>query len=241
MPEEIHLLHFKRLPIFEQLRIEEALLRLDYRNWCVINEGSLPAIVMGISGRPEEWIDMKRVQAAPLPIIQRYSGGGAVVVDDSTLFVSFLFQKEVHDFPCYPEPIFRWSELFYKGALPIPAFHLLENDFAVGQYKCGGNAQYIKKNRFALHSTFLWDYNKECMDYLLYPPKTPFYRKMRSHSQFLCRLREYLNSKEHFVTCVKEGLSAKYNVKETTFETLSSTMKIPHRQSTRTLPSEPVD
>jgi len=235
MPEKVHLLHLKHLAIFEQLKIEEALLRSDDRNWCLINEGSLPSIVVGVSGHPEKWIDIKRVQAAPLPVIQRYSGGGAVVVDDATLFVSFLFQKEAHNFPCYPESILRWSERFYKGALPIPAFHLLENDFAVGQYKCGGNAQYIKKDRFVLHSTFLWDYNEEYMNYLIYPPRAPSYRKMRSHSQFLCRLRDYLHSKEHFVTRIKERLSAKYDVRETFLETISSTLEIPHRQSSKTL------
>ena len=40
-------------PILEQLQLEEALFRADQRNWCLLNSGSPPAIVMGISGLPE--------------------------------------------------------------------------------------------------------------------------------------------------------------------------------------------
>ena len=45
------LLRMRQVPILQQLRLEEALLRADDANWCIINDGSAtPAIVMGISG-----------------------------------------------------------------------------------------------------------------------------------------------------------------------------------------------
>ena len=47
-------------PIYDQLLLEEALLRSDTRNWCIISEGSPPAIVMGISGKKHELIDCAR-------------------------------------------------------------------------------------------------------------------------------------------------------------------------------------
>ena len=56
----LHLLNLSCFPIFQQLQIEEALLRADQRNWCIINTGSPPAIVMGISGKPGTCIDHKR-------------------------------------------------------------------------------------------------------------------------------------------------------------------------------------
>ena len=55
-----HLLHFQNLPILEQLRLEEASLRCDERNFCIINEGSTPAIVLGISGKLEELVDQEK-------------------------------------------------------------------------------------------------------------------------------------------------------------------------------------
>lgn len=45
--------------IFDVLRLEEALFRRDDRHWCVITQGSDPAVVMGISGKPEKLIDVR--------------------------------------------------------------------------------------------------------------------------------------------------------------------------------------
>ena len=49
--QTLRLIRTRQLPILRQLRLEEALLRADAGNWCIINDGSsIPAIVMGISG-----------------------------------------------------------------------------------------------------------------------------------------------------------------------------------------------
>ncbi|WP_316359564.1 lipoate--protein ligase family protein [Candidatus Neptunichlamydia sp. REUL1] len=232
MSKTINLLLLQNVPINEQLQIEEALLRLTDENWCLINEGSPSSIIMGISGKPEELVNASMMKKAPIPLIKRYSGGGTVIVDDNTLFVSFIFQKEVHDFPCFPEPILRWSESFYQKALGIPNFQLRENDYVIGDYKCGGNAQYIQKHRFVHHTTFLWDFDPSNMDYLLHPKKTPKYREGRSHDQFLCRLKEFLPSKSHFISQVIKGLSAKYTVKKTLLNPLIPLLKKPHRKTT---------
>ena len=47
----VRLLRLQRLPILQQLRLEEALLRADDGNWFLLNDGTPePTIVMGISG-----------------------------------------------------------------------------------------------------------------------------------------------------------------------------------------------
>ncbi|NGX26688.1 MAG: Lipoate-protein ligase LplJ, partial [Chlamydiae bacterium] len=157
----MNILHLKNFPIFQQLQLEEALLRLDTRNFCIINEGSPPAIVMGISGKPEELINFENLGKNPIPIIKRFSGGGTVIVDEETIFISFLCQKDLHDFAPYPEPIMRWTEEIYKEALDISDFSLRENDYVIGERKFGGNAQYLRKDRWLHHTTLLWDYKKE--------------------------------------------------------------------------------
>ena len=49
--QTVKLLKLHRVPILRQLLLEEALLRADSGNWCIVNNGtSVPAIVMGISG-----------------------------------------------------------------------------------------------------------------------------------------------------------------------------------------------
>src|ERR1700722_19149884 len=109
-----HFLHLSQYPIYDQLLLEEALLRSDARNWCLINEGTPTAIVMGISGKKEELIDTARAQEDRIPVIKRFSGGGTVIVDENTFFVTFICQKEIHDFSPYPEPILRWHEGLYR-------------------------------------------------------------------------------------------------------------------------------
>lgn len=228
----MNLLHLKKYPILQQLQLEEALLRCDERNFCIINEGSSPAIVMGISGKPEELIDLEKARQAQIPIIKRFSGGGTVIVDEETLFVSFITQKELHDFPAYPEPIMRWTESIYQSALPIQNFQLKENDYVIGDKKCGGNAQYLCKNRWVHHSTFLWDYQKERMQYLLHPKKTPPYRASRPHEDFLCRLSEHLENKELFINSFKQEMQNRYKIQEISLNELLPVLDLPHRKAT---------
>lgn len=229
------LLHLKNTPIFEQLQIEEALLRLDDQNYCIINEGSPPAIVMGISGQLEELVNMERHGQNPIPIIKRFSGGGTVVVNHETLFVSFLFQKEAHDFAPYPEPIMRWTEGLYKEAFAIEGFALRENDYVIGEKKVGGNAQYLRKNRWLHHTTFLWDYQPELMDLLLHPKKTPTYREGRSHEAFITKLSEHLESKEAFLKGVKKALSHHFSYEEISLESIIPFTQREHRKNTQYL------
>ena len=47
----VRLLRLRGMPILEQLRLEEALLRATNQNWMVLNDGTPgPTVVMGISG-----------------------------------------------------------------------------------------------------------------------------------------------------------------------------------------------
>jgi lipoate-protein ligase A len=230
-----YLIHLKNYPIYQQLQLEEALLRTDHRNYCIINEGSPPAIVMGISGKPQELIDLHKVQTDKIPIIKRFSGGGTVFVDEDTLFISLLCQKQIHDFPSYPEPIMRWTEGIYKNAFSIPEFHLRENDYVIGNNKCGGNAQYLSKNRWVHHSTFLWDFQQERMNYLLHPKKAPTYRAARSHEDFLCRLSHYYSNKEIFVKKFKIEMQKRYQIEEIPLHKILPFLESTHRKATNLL------
>lgn len=229
------ILHLKNFPIFQQLQLEEALLRLDDRNFCLINEGSPPAIVMGISGKSEELIDLEKLKHHPIPVIKRFSGGGTVVVDENTLFISFISQKDTHDFPPYPEPIMRWTEDLYRTTLNHPHFTLRENDYVIGERKFGGNAQYLRKERWLHHSTLLWDYNPILMELLLHPKKTPKYRQMRSHEEFLTKLSAHLPSKEFFIERLKHVLAQLTPIEEITLEEIFPWLELPHRKSTELL------
>lgn len=225
-------LYLSQYPIFDQLLLEEALLRSDGRNWCIVNVGSPTSIVMGISGKKEELIDINRAQRDSIPMIKRFSGGGTVIVDEHTLFMTFICQKELHNFAPYPEPILRWHEDLYREVFEHEQFLLRENDFVIADRKCGGNAQYIKKDRWLHHTSFLWDYSEDKMSYLLHPKKTPQYRRQRVHGDFLCRLRDYFPSKAALIDKLKTVLAKRYTVHSHSLEEVLSCAQEADRQAT---------
>lgn len=235
MTPSLTLIELKNRPILEQLKLEEALLRTDSRNICLINRGSPRAIVMGLSGIAEELVDLPRVEREKVPLIRRFSGGGCVIVDEETLFISFLFLKKDIPVTPFPEPILRWGNSLYQKAWKIADFGLIENDFVIGEKKCGGNAQYIQKDRWLLHTSFLWDFRKENMDLLLLPKKRPVYRHDRRHDQFLCCLKDYAPSVSALINSLKAALASSFTLLSLSEQEIPQICQREHRRETASL------
>jgi len=183
---------------------------------------------MGISGDPKSLLHIDAVKNDNIPVIKRFSGGGTVIVDENTLFISFIMNKQDVDTPPFPEPILRWSTDLYSKAWNIPNFHLRENDYCIGDKKCGGNAQYIKKDRWLHHTSFLWQFHEDNMRYLQLPARRPKYRLDRDHRDFLTPLKEHDNIEtliEKFITNVKPLYITDFDL--TTLE------EKPHRKATQ--------
>jgi len=211
----MNILHLQNFTIYDQLRLEEQLLREDSRNFCLINTGSTPAIVMGISGKADALVHLDRLPSS-IPLLRRFSGGGTVIVDENTVFVTLICNKSDHHFPAYPEPILRWAESVLSPA--TKGLKLKENDFVIGEKKCGGNALYIKKDRWLVHSSLLWDYDPSLMALLKYPPKTPKYRAGRSHEEFICRLSDHLEDRNDWIEALKKSVQTQLGAQEIRFE-----------------------
>lgn len=227
----IHLLRLQGMSIFKQLQLEEALLRVDSRNWCLINHGAPSAIVMGISGKVADLVAVEP-SACPIPIIRRFSGGGCVVVDGSTSFVTMICNVGNETPPAFPQEVARWNADYYQPFLGSLDFRLLENDYVLGERKFGGNAQYLTKDRWLHHSTLLWDYHPDLMKLLKIPAKRPQYRADREHEHFLCRLAEHFPSQEEVHDHFLHSLKQKHDVVEVCREEVSRVLHTPHRQST---------
>jgi lipoate-protein ligase A len=213
MAEQLNLIHLENNSIFDQLLLEEALLRGDDRNFCIINRGSPPAIVMGISGKPEKLIDRQRYEQNPIPLIRRFSGGGTVVIDSSTLFITFIFNKADTPLVNYPNEIMQWTEQFYRPIFPT-GFMLRENDYVIGNRKFGGNAQSITKNRWLHHTSLLWSFNPHLMQLLTIPEKRPEYRQSRDHLDFLMTLDAYYGTPEELIEALKTCLSNQFELQD---------------------------
>lgn len=228
----VRLLHLHNIPIFRQLQIEEALLRADTGNWCLINSGSSPAIVMGISGKPEQLIDREAVERRPVPLIRRFSGGGTVFIDPDTVFATWIFNAPDAGAECFPDRVHRWAADFYHDAFPSIGMAFRENDYVIGERKWGGNAQYLTKGRWLHHTSILWDYTPEGMKYLLQPAKAPAYRRERHHTEFLTNLREHFPEKRALVNAIRNNAETRFDVAEATLDEVEKILCRPHRTST---------
>lgn len=220
--------------IFQQLQIEEALLRTSQDNWCLLNEGSPPAIVLGISSKVQELINPAKMQTKPVPLIRRFSGGGTVFVDESSYFVSLICNTACSNVKPTPKEILCWNAQLYSTELSQHGFCVQENDYALGDKKFAGNAQYLIRGRWLHHTSLLWDYDPQNMEYLLLPPKMPSYRLQRSHTDFLCRLKDYLSTKEQLSKTVVASLKTRFDVEEirATAEYFKEILSRPHRKAT---------
>lgn len=177
----IRLLRLRNKTIVDQIRIEEALFRSNSGSWCILNKSPQPpTIVMGISGKPEELLDTEEVKKDAINILRRFTGGGTVIIDSKTLFVSFIIDgnTELKEVKPYPREIMRWSESFYAPVFSElcktgfgSAFKLEDTDYVFGQLKFGGNAQAISGKKWVHHTSFLWDYEQKNMRYLKNPKK----------------------------------------------------------------------
>lgn len=214
----MHSLHFLKLDhtdVYDQLALEEALLRTDHRSFCLVNFGSTKSIVMGLSQDPNHLLEVSKVKQDGVTVIRRFSGGGTVIVDQNTFFVTFIIARDAGVCDLYPESIMRWTADVFQKAWNIPGFTLKENDFVIHDRKCGGNAQYIQKERFLHHTSFLWDYDEKNMEYLSLPSKRPKYRQDRSHTDFLCRVKSHVSSQpEDLVELLKKELVKQFYIQK---------------------------
>lgn len=231
-----HCLYLENTSIFEQLEIEEALLRADHRNIFIISKGStIPSIVLGISSSKEKHLYLEPIQTNKVPVIRRFSGGGTVVVDENTLFVTFIASRQlIHETSSTPESILRFAEKLFLPVFQGTHFALKENDFIIGEKKCGGNAEYLQKDRFLLHTSFLWDYSVDRFAWLKHPPKTPSYRKERSHCDFVCKLKDYFPCQKTWIASLQNEMEKTYCLENLCLTEVMNTIKhSSHRRSTK--------
>jgi hypothetical protein len=76
-----------------------------------------------------ELVDIQPVLRDQVPVVRRFSGGGTVIVDQGTVFVTFICNKNaVAGLQPYPRDIMSWSgQLYGKVFDRFGEFHLREN------------------------------------------------------------------------------------------------------------------
>jgi lipoate-protein ligase A len=114
-----------------------------------------------------------------------------------------------------------------NGHLEIPEFALRENDYILGDRKMGGNAQCIIKDAWLHHTSFLWDFDSDIMNYLTLPDKRPAYRQDRSHDDFLVRLKDVYQGlqQRHFVASLQEASADEFDLQPVSLQEVMTTVK----------------
>jgi lipoate-protein ligase A len=223
---QLSIVRLHRMPIFQQLQIEEALFRAGDGNWCLLNDGTDPAIVMGICGSSDDV-----ASNCPFPIIRRFTGGGTVVVDEETVFFSLILNGS--DLPCSstPHDVMRWSlGLLHPAFLPS-TLCLEEQDYVLDGQKVGGNAQSFGRGRLVHHTSFLWSWQEERMALLSMPQRQPAYRAQRGHEAFCNRLSKYFPSKAKFIRTLLSCVESCFSCREGSFEEAQQITRLPHRKA----------
>lgn len=83
-----------------------------------------------------ELVEVKSVLQDHIPIIRRFTGGGTVVVDHGTIFVTLICNKDaVPNVKPFPRSIMSWSGLLYSQVFEgLADFHLRENGTMIVLY-----------------------------------------------------------------------------------------------------------
>lgn len=227
---QLYLVKLTNESILEQLELEEALLRADDRSFCIINCGSTPSCVFGISSKPEEMLYIEEAKNAGVTLIRRFSGGGTVIVDENTIFTTFIINQHHNT-----DTLHTFAKDIYADVFsPLPfSFH--ENDYRLNDKKIGGNAQYFTKNRSLHHTSFLFDWSKERMGLLKIPPKMPSYRQNRTHEEFLTPLKHHFATPDSFLEKFENQLRKSFEVIDISVSELKEVFDKPYRKSLYTL------
>lgn len=86
------------------------------------------------------------------------------------------------------------------------------------------------RSGFLHHTSFLWDWDNNNMNYLKLPDKRPTYRGDRSHDDFLVRLKDHYgkySTKNSLFDHVKHAMHDRFHMEETT---LRDVIKIANEQ-----------
>jgi lipoate---protein ligase len=150
-------------------------------------------VVVGYSNKVLSEVNVAVCDARGIPILRRFSGGGAVLQGPGCLNYSLVVRNERLGIPAdltasYRYVLGRHRELCANhGAAAVQIQGV--SDLALEGRKFSGNAQHRKRLCSLFHGTFLLRFDIALIEAcLLMPSRQPDYRHSRSHEAFLCNL-----------------------------------------------------
>ena len=162
--------------MLRRLWLDESLYRDPAgRAWVVVEDqprtpragaNDKPVVVLGLSSRAEDLVDVGLAQEHQVPVVRRFTGGGTVAVDGDAVLVSIACNAGGNSaLAPYPRDVMHWTDVAWLRPSLEP---LLRSG-----------------------TSFLWRVNTPTMAYLKHPAKAPEYRSGRQHHEFVRGLRDW--------------------------------------------------
>jgi len=139
------------------LAVDEAIARCGIPTFRVWN--TLPSVIIGRFQAMEKEVDLKGCEESNIPILRRFTGGGAVFLDEGVLCLSFCL-------PEAPNPLDVFQELSLTVAEVLGLEIDKENNLFLGTKKVSGAASCKKWGSLFHHMTLLVESNLELMKVL---------------------------------------------------------------------------
>jgi lipoate-protein ligase A len=171
-----------------------------------------PCLVLGRGNKPGEWANLVAAEADGLPVLRRFSGGGAVYHDRRNLNYSFLLPRPLLGrLAGGSTDVSRYIDFFRdvviraleRGGGGLTATGI--SDISLGGRKISGNAQRIAAELVLHHGTVLLECPLEAIErYLPVPPNRPGL----AHRDFVTGLRD--EGRREDMATIKEWIAAEF-------------------------------
>ena len=157
-----------------------------HRYW----EADRPVVVVGRNSRVQDDVFLDACAADGVPVLQRFSGGGAVVLGPGCL--NYAVALPLVSQPGLADVALSFRLLLARivAALSIEGLSLDGcTDLVLGGRKVSGNAQRRGRRALIQHGTLLYNFDPALATrYLREPARRPVYRADRLHAQFMGNL-----------------------------------------------------
>lgn len=152
-------------------------------------ESPVHCAVVSRTPRAEPQVNIPACERVGIEVIQRSSGGGAVLLGPGCLNYSLFLSLDDH--PALLDVGHSYPVLLGAviQALAVPDLTVEESDIALDGRKVSGNAQRRTRGKLLHHGTLLYGFDVDLMERLLpEPARRPAYRGARTHREFLTTL-----------------------------------------------------
>lgn len=169
-----------------------------------------PYIVLGRSKRETEDVDLKQANIDKISIIRRVTGGGTVLIDEGCIIIDIGFRAKNRN--KVVDLLLKGNSVLVKAlqSLGIPAeVDSLWPDIKIGNYKICGSSFGIRNTLFLYSASILYKSStiEKIERYLTMPKRSPDYRQLRSHKEFLISIDKITSfSQSEIVTVLKREL-----------------------------------